>query len=156
MEIKLLRISASGASHGFGAQSAMAFCSKCGAKMPDSVNFCGSCGAASGVPNAGNPTGFGAGTVAPPEPLDYSIVGDNLQIARVRLKSGQELYAEAGKMVYKTPNVAWDTRMTGQSIGDKLLGALRRTVTGESLFVTFFHANGPGEVGFAGSYPGRI
>ena len=59
-------------------------------------------------------------------------------------------------MVYKTPNVAWDTRMTGQTIGEKLLGALRRTVTGESLFVTFFRASGPGEVGFAGSYPGRI
>jgi uncharacterized protein (TIGR00266 family) len=94
--------------------------------------------------------------VPPPEPLDYSIVGDNLQIARIRLKNGQEVYAEAGKMVYKTPNVAWDTRMTGHSIGEKLLGALRRTVTGESLFVTFFRANGPGEVGFAGSYPGRI
>jgi uncharacterized protein (TIGR00266 family) len=59
-------------------------------------------------------------------------------------------------MVYKTANVAWDTRMTGQSLGEKLLGALRRTVTGESLFVTYFRANGPGEVGFAGSYPGRI
>lgn len=59
-------------------------------------------------------------------------------------------------MVYKTPNVAWDTRMTGQTMGEKLMGALRRTVTGESLFVTYFRANGPGEVGFAGSYPGRI
>ena len=59
-------------------------------------------------------------------------------------------------MVYKTPNVAWDTRMTGQSLGQKLLGALKRTVTGESLFVTYFRANGNGEVGFAGSYPGRI
>jgi uncharacterized protein (TIGR00266 family) len=134
--------------------------------MPDAAKFCGACGAAAGSTGAaippssitgGNPaTGPGAVPVFRPEPLDYSIVGDNLQIARVRLKSGQQVYAEAGKMVYKTPNVAWDTRMTGQTIGEKLLGALRRTVTGESLFVTFFHANGPGEVGFAGSYPGRI
>jgi uncharacterized protein (TIGR00266 family) len=91
-----------------------------------------------------------------PEPLDYTIQGDNLQIARVKLRSGQEVYAEAGKMVYKTPNVNWDTRMTGNTIGEKLLGALRRTVTGESLFVTYFRAAGNGEVGFAGSYPGRI
>lgn len=124
--------------------------------MPDSVNFCGACGAAINSATAGNAARFDAGPVAPRDPLDYSIVGDNLQIARVRLKSGQEVYAEAGKMVYKTPNVAWDTRMTGNSMGEKLLGALRRTVTGESLFVTFFRANGPGEVGFAGSYPGRI
>jgi uncharacterized protein (TIGR00266 family) len=98
----------------------------------------------------------GSNQAATPEPLDYEIVGDNLQIARVRLRPGQEVYSEAGKMVYKTSNVAWDTRMTGQSLGDKLMGALRRTVTGESLFVTHFRANGPGEVGFAGSYPGRI
>ncbi|HVW07935.1 MAG TPA: TIGR00266 family protein, partial [Bryobacteraceae bacterium] len=91
-----------------------------------------------------------------PDPLEYVIQGDNLQIARVTLRSGQEVYAEAGKMVYKTPNVNWDTRMTGNSLGEKLLGALRRTITGESLFVTFFRADGPGEVGFAGSYPGRI
>jgi uncharacterized protein (TIGR00266 family) len=135
----------------------MAFCSKCGAQMPGSVNFCAACGAAINSASAGgNPAGFVAGAAPPPEPLDYSIVGDNLQIARIRLKNGQEVYAEAGKMVYKTPNVAWETRMTGHSIGEKLLGALRRTVTGESLFVTFFRANGPGEVGFAGSYPGRI
>lgn len=91
-----------------------------------------------------------------PEALEYTIQGDNLQIARVTLRSGQEVYAEAGKMVYKTPNVNWDTRMTGNTFGEKLLGALRRTITGESLFVTFFRADGQGEVGFAGSYPGRI
>ena len=91
-----------------------------------------------------------------PELLEYEIVGDNLQIARVRLRPGQEVYAEAGKMVYKTANVAWDTRMTGQTLGDKLMGALKRTVIGESLFLTYFKSNGPGEVGFAGNYPGRI
>jgi uncharacterized protein (TIGR00266 family) len=124
----------------------MAFCSKCGNSLPDSANFCGSCGSPQSL----------VSTQAAIEPLDYAIVGDNLQIARIRLQSGQEVYAEAGKMVYKTPNVAWDTRMTGNSLGQKLFGALRRTVTGESLFVTYFRANGPGEVGFAGSYPGRI
>lgn len=102
---------------------------------------------------------MGAGAAPPTpdlEPLDYTIQGDNLQVARVRLKSGQEVYAEAGKMVYKTSNVAWETRMSGSTLGEKLLGALRRTVTGESLFLTYFRSNGPGEVGFAGNYPGRI
>jgi uncharacterized protein (TIGR00266 family) len=90
-------------------------------------------------------------------PLDYTIQGDNLQIARIRLQQGQEVYAEAGKMLYKTPSVHWETRMSGDSLGQKLLGALKRTVMGESLFLTYFRAlNGPGEVGFAGNYPGRI
>lgn len=118
--------------------------------MPDAAKFCGSCG----NPLAGGIRGGAA--VAAPDILDYSIEGDNLQMARIRLKNGQEVYAEAGKMVYKTVNVAWDTRMTGETLGEKLLGAFRRTITGESLFVTYFRADGAGEVGFAGSYPGKI
>lgn len=130
----------------------MAFCTNCGNQVGDGARFCNSCGRPIGA------AGSGPAAVATPapEPLDYTIQGDNLQIARIRLKPGQELYAEAGKMIYKTANVQWETRMSGASLGDKLLGALRRTVTGESLFVTYFRSDTPGEVGFAGSYPGRI
>jgi uncharacterized protein (TIGR00266 family) len=123
--------------------------------MPDVANFCGACGRLVGSGTAPS-AAWAPAPASALDPLDYTIAGDNLQIARVHLKSGQEVYAEAGKMIYKTPSVAWDTRMTGQSLGQKLLGAIRRTVTGESLFVTFFRANGAGEVGFAGAYPGRI
>ncbi len=91
------------------------------------------------------------------DPLKYDIQGDNLEVVRVHLKSGQELIAEAGKMVYKTPDVAWETKMTGEGIGGKLMGALKRKLTGESLFLTHFKTNGgPGEVGFSGDFPGRI
>ena len=73
---------------------------------------------------------------APPavaaEPLKYDIEGDNLEIVRIHLKPNQELIAEAGKMVYKTTNVNWQTQMPGKGIGDKLFGALTRKVTGES------------------------
>ena len=126
----------------------MAFCTNCGTQLPDDAHFCTGCGR-------------NLGAVAPPPPLpcpplDYTISGDNLQVARVRLQPGQEVYAEAGKMVYKTPNVEWETRMTGGTFGEKLMGALRRTVLGESLFLTYFRASSSGEVGFAGHYPGRI
>jgi len=89
-------------------------------------------------------------------PLAYQIQGDNLQVVRIKLQPGQELFAEAGKMIYKTPSIQWETRMSGGSIGEKLWGALKRTVMGESLFLTYFRATLPGEVGFAGSYPGRL
>jgi len=125
----------------------MSFCVNCGAQIADEVRFCGGCG---------RPVGSGAVGTTLAEPLDYTIQGDNLQVARVRLKPGQEIYAEAGKMVYKTANVQWETRMSGTTLGEKLLGALRRTITGESLFLTYFHSMGPGEVGFAGNYPGKI
>jgi uncharacterized protein (TIGR00266 family) len=105
-------------------------------------------------PNCGKPVGSVQTAVI--QPLEYSIHGDNLQVVRIRLKPGQEIYAEAGKMLYKTANVQWDSRMSGAGLGSKLLGALKRKLAGESLFWTYFRADSPGEVGFAGSYPGRI
>lgn len=91
-----------------------------------------------------------------PEPLNYEIQGDNLQIIRCKLRPGQELYAEAGRMVYKTANVNWETKMQGDSLGSKIWGAVKRKLMGESLFMTYFRSKGNGEVGFAGSYPGRV
>ncbi len=127
----------------------MAFCTHCGARLNENARFCAGCGA---------PAGGGApqAAVAPPEPLEYTIQGDNLQVARIRLKPGQEVYAEAGKMVYKFPTVEWETRMTGESIGEKIWGAFKRKLMGESLFLTYFRGIAGGEVGFAGNYPGRI
>ena len=101
-------------------------------------------------------TSFSTPGATAQEPLNYEIQGENLQIIRCKLKPGQELYAEAGKMVYKTSNVSWETKMQGDSIGQKLWGALKRKMMGESLFMTHFIATAPGEVGFAGDYPGRI
>ncbi len=89
--------------------------------------------------------------------MKYTIEGDNLQVVRVFLEPGEEVYAEAGKMVYKTSNISMESKMTGSGLGDKILGALKRKVAGESLFTTHFMAHGtPGEVGFAGDFPGRI
>jgi len=132
----------------------MAFCVNCGSQLPDTGRFCTNCGSPVDMTSGGTTP-----AVAPPpvhQPLDYTIQGDNLQVIRIRLQPGQELFAEAGKMVYKQPQVAWETRMSGETLGDKLLGALKRKLMGESLFLTYFRALMPGEVGFAGSYPGRV
>lgn len=133
----------------------MAFCTNCGTEVNDQARFCARCG---------TPMGVGASAARPvevyaaPTPLDYTIHGDNLQVVRIRLKPGQEVYAEAGKMVYKTGTVNWETRMSGQSLSEKLIGAIKRKLSGESLFMTYFRLVGgnTGEVGFAGSYPGRV
>jgi len=128
----------------------VAFCNQCGANVADNARFCTACGNSVGAP----------GTIPPPlatvPQLDYTIQGDNLQVIRIRLKPGQELYAEAGKMLYKQPQVIWETRMSGSTIGEKVWGALKRKLMGESLFLTYFYSQTPGEIGFAGSYPGRI
>lgn len=141
----------------------MPFCTGCGNQVSENARFCAGCGKPVGVPGAGAGAEVmaGAGTASAAgytssEPLNYEVFGDNLQVARLKMTPGQELYAEAGKMVYKTPSISWETRMSGNSIGEKLWGALKRKVMGESLFLTYFRSSGSGEVGFAGDYPGRI
>ncbi len=129
------------------------FCTNCGSQIGDNSRFCPSCGQSLGAASAG---GYQA-AAAVLAPLKYDIEGHNLQIARVHLEPGQEIYAEAGKMIYKSANVDWDTRMTGQSVSQKIIGAIKRKLMGESLFFTHFRAsNFAGEVGFAGHYPGKI
>ena len=131
----------------------MAFCTNCGTQLNDSSKFCINCG----QPLGSGSTVTGYNPTPLPEPLRYDIEGHNLQIARVHLKPGQEIYAEAGKMIYKSANVDWATRMTGQSFTDKIIGAFKRKLMGESLFFTYFSTlSGDGQVGFAGHYPGKI
>lgn len=129
----------------------MPYCTSCGWEVAEGARFCARCGAA-----VGGAAPLPASAYAQAEPVEYTIQGDNLQVVRIRLRPGQEVYAEAGKMIYKTASVQWESRMTGQSIGEKIWGALKRKLMGESLFWTYFRASAPGEVGFAGAYPGRI
>ncbi len=130
----------------------MVFCTNCGSQLADNAKFCPNCG----QPLAANASSFNS-PVIPLTPLKYDIEGHNLQIARVHLEPGQEIYAEAGKMIYKSVNIDWATRATGQSFGQKIIGAIKRKLMGESLFFTYFRAGSVhGEVGFAGHYPGKI
>src|SRR3974377_1222877 len=59
-------------------------------------------------------------------------------------------------MLYKTPSIQWQKRMGRGVLGEKIWGAVKRKLMGESLFLTYFQALSPGEVGFAGCYPGRL
>ena len=128
----------------------MAFCTKCGNALALDARFCTNCGQ-----SLNGPVGTASAVAVVPK-IDYTLEGSNLQIARINLKPGQEIYAEAGRMVYKTASVSWETRMTGESLGEKLWGAFKRRLMGQSIFLTYFRPSGDGEVGFAGSYPGKI
>ncbi len=126
------------------------FCTNCGKQLALESKFCPYCGTAVSSKEA-------VSNIAVNEPIKYEIQGDNLQILRIKLKGNQEVYAEAGKMVYKTNNINMETKMGGKTLGDKVIGALKRKIVGESLFTTHYRASfGEGEVGFAGDYPGRI
>jgi len=64
--------------------------------LDDGAAFCPSCGTSlSG--------GAAVATQAAPvlaAPLEYEIEGDNLEVVRIHMKPGQEIIAEAVKMVY--------------------------------------------------------
>ena len=147
--------------------SIMAFCTNCGNKMPDDARFCATCGQAVGaVPGTSVPPppppssggGYAAGARVPR--FRRSTTRFRATTCRWRgcaLKAGQEVFAEAGRRCStRRRQVFWETRMQGEGIGQKIWGALKRKLMGESLFMTYFRAMTDGEVGFAGSYPGRI
>ena len=108
--------------------------------------------------------------VAPPLPggvadaVDYKIVGAEMQFVEIELDPGESVVAEAGAMMYKDSVVTMDTVFgDGSSSGkggflDKMLGAGKRMLTGESLFMTMFTHKGTGKakVAFSAPYPGNI
>jgi uncharacterized protein (TIGR00266 family) len=70
----------------------------------------------------------------------------------VRLGAEQSILAEAGAMVSMSANVELQSQMKGG-----LMGALKRSIGGESAFVSTFTARGgPGEVTLAPGSPGDI
>ncbi|HDN97539.1 MAG TPA: TIGR00266 family protein [bacterium] len=89
--------------------------------------------------------------------MRYEIIGDNLQFVKIYLSEGEEVYAEAGKMMFKSANVSMESKLVGKPGENVITGALKRVIAGESIFTTHFKAvSGEGVVAFAGDYPGRI
>jgi len=84
--------------------------------------------------------------------VKYKITGDNLQIVTVELEAGEMVSAEAGAMVYMSPNMQMNASVKGG-----LFKGIKRKLVGESLFLTeFTPKNGSGFVAFAGNAPGTI
>lgn len=98
--------------------------------------------------------------------IDYTIFGNDIQYVEIELDPGESAISEAGAMMYKNSHIMMDT-VFGDGSGskedtgglfDKLVGAGKRLVTGESLFTTVFTHTGidKATVAFGAPYPGRI
>lgn len=159
-------------------------CTNCGAGLLPNAQFCGACGTPA-VSGAAQPQTFGGtasttGAGQPPSSggagssasvnqgggihIDADARGEgrgytyevlhqpSFALAVVRLQAEQSIQAESGAMVSMSANVELQSQMKGG-----LLGALKRTVGGESAFVSTFTARGgAGEVTFAPGGPGDI
>ena len=95
--------------------------------------------------------------------IDFEIKGQELQFVEIELDPGESAVAEAGAMVWKDAAIGMTTvfgdgRGAQSGFMDKLIGAGKRLVTGESLFTTVFTHNGSGKarVAFGAPVPGSI
>ena len=95
--------------------------------------------------------------------IDFQIVGDDIQAVEIELDPQETVIAEAGAMNWMDNGISYEARMGDGSKADegimgKLLGAGKRLLTGESLFMTHFtnHSAGKKRVAFAAPYPGKI
>jgi uncharacterized protein (TIGR00266 family) len=94
--------------------------------------------------------------------VDYKIFGDDMQFVEIELDPREAVVAEAGSMMYMQDGIDMDTIFgTGnqnQGFLGSLLGAGKRVLTGESLFMTVFHnqSGGKRHVAFAAPIPGKV
>ena len=94
--------------------------------------------------------------------IDYRIHGDDLQFVEIELDPQEAVVAEAGGMMYMDDGIAMETIFgdggARQGVLGSLLGAGKRLLTGESLFMTVFQnqAAGKARVAFGAPYPGKI
>ncbi|HRC84617.1 MAG TPA: TIGR00266 family protein [Thermoanaerobaculia bacterium] len=128
------------------------------AQIESQAPFAGWLGSAPPLPPPA-PGGFGRA-----HEIDYEIFGEEMQFVEITLDPGEACIAEAGAFLFMENGIEMETVFgdgSGKDGGrffDKLLGAGKRLLTGESLFTTVFSNAGQGrrKVAFASPYPGKI
>jgi uncharacterized protein (TIGR00266 family) len=95
--------------------------------------------------------------------VDYEIFGDAMQYVEVELDPGEAALAEAGGLMYMEDGIAMETifgdgSRPSSGFLDALMGAGKRILVGESLFMTAFMNQGQGKkkLAFAAPVPGKI
>ncbi|MCB1198882.1 MAG: TIGR00266 family protein, partial [Deltaproteobacteria bacterium] len=95
--------------------------------------------------------------------VDHKIYGDDLQFVEIELDPQETVIAEAGSMVYMNEGIVFEAKFgDGSQIDQGFWGkagqAVKRKLTGESLFMTHFTNQSQGKkvVSFGAPYPGKI
>ena len=82
--------------------------------------------------------------------MQYRIEGGNLPAVIIQLNPGETMISEAGGRTWARGQILTETK--GGGVGK----AIGRMFSGESLFLSYYTAQGPAEIAFASSFPGRI
>ncbi|MDR9457186.1 MAG: TIGR00266 family protein [Salegentibacter sp.] len=95
--------------------------------------------------------------------IDYQIYGEEMQFVELELDPKEAVIAEAGNFMMMDQEIQMNTifgdgSKQNEGFLGKVLGAGKRLLTGESLFMTIFSNEGIGKkkVSFASPYPGKI
>lgn len=84
--------------------------------------------------------------------LNYEVLGTVMPMVEIKLRRDERLYAQSGAMQWMDQNIKMDTEMKGG-----IFGALKRSVSGEDMFVQYFTGLADGAVvAFGHTYPGNI
>lgn len=94
--------------------------------------------------------------------IDYRLIGDDLQAVIITLDPGEMVQAEAGAMMFMQDGIVMNTTLDPNAQGGGLLGKLfqgaKRSLSGDTFFVTTFAnaANRRQDVAFSSHFPGKI
>ena len=83
--------------------------------------------------------------------MEYKVNGTTMQVVEVELNAGEAVYTESGGMTWMSEGIEMDTGMKGG-----LLSGLKRSLSGESMFLTTYRAKTHSKITFASEYIGRI
>ena len=84
--------------------------------------------------------------------MKSEIYGSVMPMVEIQLERGELVYAQTGAMQWMSEGIDMQTNMRGG-----VFGALKRSVTGENLFLAHFTTEQSGEtVAFGHSFPGKI
>lgn len=83
--------------------------------------------------------------------MKYNVEGGSLPVAILQLEAGETVISESGGRTWMRGPITTETTSYGG-----VRKAIGRLFTGESLFMSRYVANGPAEIAFASSFPGRI
>jgi uncharacterized protein (TIGR00266 family) len=85
--------------------------------------------------------------------MEYKIIGDVMQALQIQLRQGEEIYAEAGAMLYMGPGIDLQAKMQG----GLMKGLMRKFLAGETLFMSVFRCDAPtGHLALANPIAGKI
>lgn len=105
--------------------------------------------------------GGGPAPVGQMHVVDFKLLGDDMQYVEIELDPGEAAVAEAGSMMYMDAGIEMDATLGDGSKSGVLgavLGAAKRALASESIFMTIFtnQSHTKRRIAFASTTPGKI